>query len=263
MGLFGKREKKTCAICGKELGLFGKTRLEDGYLCKDCAGKLSPFFEGARRSTVEQIRQQLAYRERNKELARQFSPTRELGGTWRVLIDDAKRSLIITNQDDWQSANPDVIAFGDVRGCDVRIDESRRELYREDDGGHHQSYNPPRYEYSYDFWVTVRVSNPYFGTIKFKLNDWPVDRRPSAEYDHYEHEAYEIRSALTSLNASPQQPYQQQGGYQPAGSPQTALQVACAQQDVTQTATPAFCPNCGAPVTPGARFCESCGSRLS
>lgn len=244
MGLFGKREKKTCTVCGKELGLFGKTKLEDGYLCKECAGKLSPFFDNARHSTVSQIKQQLAYRETNEESVSSFSPTRELGGTWRVLIDDSDRSIIITKERDWRSANPDVIAFEDVKGCDVRIDEDRRELYREDKDGHRQSYSPPRYEYSYDFWVTVRVSNPYFTTIKFKLNDWSVDRRPSAEYDRYEREAYEIRNALTSLNAPAQQPYQQ------------PVRRAAAQ-------APAFCPSCGAPVTPGARFCESCGSPLS
>lgn len=38
MGLFDKfLEKKECGICGKELGLLGKTKLQDGYVCKDCA----------------------------------------------------------------------------------------------------------------------------------------------------------------------------------------------------------------------------------
>lgn len=318
MGLFGRREKKTCAICGKELGLFGKTKLEDGYLCKDCAGRLSPFFEDARRSTVDQVKQQLEYREANEAILKTFSPTRELGGTWRVLIDDNKGGIVITNQRDWKAANPDVINFADVKGCDVRVDENRRELYREDKEGHRQSYSPPRYEYSYDFWVTIRVSNPYFSTIKFKLNDWSVERRPSAEYDRYEQDANEIRNALISLGVSAQQQYRQ-GGYQqqapqqsrhqasyqqPASCQQPASyqqptsyqqpiqpiyqqaasrvansQQLIYQQQVTQAAqqqsaqpaqqavaqaTPrAFCPNCGAPVTPGARFCESCGSALS
>lgn len=265
MGLFGKREKKTCAICGKELGLLGRTKLEDGYLCKDDARKLSPFFDNARHSTVSQIKQQLAYREANEESVSSFNPTRELGGTWRVLIDDDSHGLVVTRDRDWRSENPDVIAFEDVRGCDVRIDEDRRELYREDDEGHRKSYSPPRYEYSYDFWVTIRVDNPYFDTIRFKLNDWSVDRRPSAEYDRYEREAHEIRSALTSLNAPAQQPRRQ------AAHEQVASQAAYARQPYQQQAVqpaarasaPAFCPNCGAPATPGARFCESCESPLA
>ena len=45
MGFFDKMfEKKECAICGTELGLLGKTKISEGYLCKECAGKLSPYF---------------------------------------------------------------------------------------------------------------------------------------------------------------------------------------------------------------------------
>ena len=68
MGLFGKMfEKKTCSICGGEIGLLGNRKLEDGNLCKECAGKLSPFFSDRRASTVEQIAEQLEYREANRQ----------------------------------------------------------------------------------------------------------------------------------------------------------------------------------------------------
>ena len=53
MGFFDKMfEKKECAICGTELGLLGKTKISEGYLCKECAGKLSPYFHGYRSSTA-------------------------------------------------------------------------------------------------------------------------------------------------------------------------------------------------------------------
>ena len=81
MGLFGKIfEKKNCDICGAEIGLLGNRKLEDGNLCKECAAKLSPFFSDRRRSTVEQIREQLDYREANKERVAAFNATRTLGG---------------------------------------------------------------------------------------------------------------------------------------------------------------------------------------
>ena len=67
MGLFGKVfEKKECSICGGEIGLLGNRKLADGNLCKNCAKKLSPWFEERRQSTVEDIRRQLDYREMNK-----------------------------------------------------------------------------------------------------------------------------------------------------------------------------------------------------
>ena len=41
MGLFGKLfEKENCAFCGKELGVFGKKKLEDGVMCGKCQEKL-------------------------------------------------------------------------------------------------------------------------------------------------------------------------------------------------------------------------------
>ena len=60
MGLF---DKKYCSICGDKIGLLGNRKLEDGNLCKHCAAKLSPFFSERRHSTVDGIKEQLAYRE--------------------------------------------------------------------------------------------------------------------------------------------------------------------------------------------------------
>ena len=60
MGFF---DKKYCDVCGEKIGLLGNRKLEDGNLCKECASKLSPFFSDRKSSTVEEIKQQLAYRE--------------------------------------------------------------------------------------------------------------------------------------------------------------------------------------------------------
>lgn len=56
MGLF---DKKNCDICGEKIGLLGNRKLDDGNLCKNCASKLSPWFEERRHSTVEDIKRQL------------------------------------------------------------------------------------------------------------------------------------------------------------------------------------------------------------
>lgn len=80
MALFGKLfEKKECAICGGEIGLLGNRKLEDGNCCKKCAAKLSPWFSDRRQSTVEEIKEQLAYREANQEKVAAFHVTRTLG----------------------------------------------------------------------------------------------------------------------------------------------------------------------------------------
>ncbi len=90
MGFFDKMfEKKECAICGTELGLLGKTKINEGYLCKECVGKLSPFFGGYRSSTADDIREQLAYREANAERLASFNPTRTLSaGRTNIMLDE-------------------------------------------------------------------------------------------------------------------------------------------------------------------------------
>jgi len=90
MAFFSKLfEKKICDVCGGEIGLLGNRKLEDGNLCKNCAGRLSPWFEERRHSTVEQIKQQLAYRERNQADLQGFNPSRVIGGReYKVYVED-------------------------------------------------------------------------------------------------------------------------------------------------------------------------------
>ena len=52
MGLF---DKKYCDICGEKIGLLGNCKLDDGNLCKECAQKLSPWFEERRHSIFYKI----------------------------------------------------------------------------------------------------------------------------------------------------------------------------------------------------------------
>ena len=93
MGLF---DKKYCDICGEKIGLLGNRKLENGNLCKDCAGKLSPFFSDRRNSTVEEIKAQLAYREKNREMLAGFSPYITFDGSKKVYIDPAVEYFIVT-----------------------------------------------------------------------------------------------------------------------------------------------------------------------
>ena len=171
MGLFGNLfEKKECSVCGGEIGLLGNRKLEDGNLCKNCAKKLSPWFSERRHSTVEEIKQQLAYREENQKKAAQFSTTRSLGDNWRLLTDDTHRWLTVTRSRNLSETNPDILDYTAVTGCRMDIDEDRTELMQEGKDGQRISYNPPRFEYSYNFDIIVTVNNPYFDEMRFRLN---------------------------------------------------------------------------------------------
>ena len=179
MGLFGKLfEKKECDICGGEIGLLGNRKLEDGNLCKNCAAKLSPFFSDRRRSTVEEIREQLDYREANKAEVEKFHTTLTLGEYTKVLFDEDQRKFMVTSSRNLLEANPDVLDYSQVTGCRVDVDESKFELKRKDNEGKEVSFNPPRYECSYTFTVIINVNHPYFDEIRVRLNSSPVKVTP-------------------------------------------------------------------------------------
>lgn len=251
MGLF---EKKFCDICGEKIGLFGTRKLEDGKICSRCAGKLSPWFGERRRSTLEEIKAQLAYREDNRRLVAEFHTTRSLGGHTRVLLDEDARRFLVTEARDLAEANPDVLDYAQVTGCELDIDEHRQEEYRQVDGKS-VSYNPRRFRYSYDFYVTIRVNHRYFSEMRFRLNSssvevgsqpmgaglggWGLHRPGAGEYQQYIQMGNEIKEALTQARQEAREEIQAQN------APKAAR----------------VCPFCGATTFPDASGrCEYCGS---
>ena len=165
---------------------------------------------------------------------------------------------MVTRARNLVEANPDVLDFADVTGCNLDIDESRSELKREDKDGKEVSYNPPRYEYSYDFYITIFVNNPYFDEIRFQLNSSSVDITPppamrpgmtarcnpetNVEYRNYKKLGEEIRQVLTQVRKDVREKIEQ------AAAPKMAV----------------TCPYCGATTTPDASgCCEYCGGAVN
>ena len=262
MGLFSK---KYCDVCGEKIGLLGNRKLEDGNLCKECAKKLSPWFSDRRQSTVTEIKEQLAYREANQEKVAQFHPTRSLGERTKVLLDEDAGKFMVTSARDWRQANPDVLEFADVTGCRLDIDETRDELTYEDADGKDQHYNPPRYEYSYDFYIDISVNHPYFDQIRFQLNRQDITVSPQTsssisiagvslgggatlnpdnnpEYRSCKQLGEEICAALTQVRETVRE------NMEAANAPKQAV----------------TCPFCGATTTPDTSgCCEFCGGAVN
>lgn len=285
MGLF---DKKYCDICKEKIGLLGNRKLEDGNLCKDCAKKLSPWFSDRRSSTVEQIKEQLAYREANRSKAAQFRATKSFGEGMRVLIDEPHIQFMVTRADDLASANPDVIDFASIVDCTMDVDEHCTEVMRTDRDGKRVSYNPPRYEYRYDFDITIRVNTPYFDEIKFQLNENDVriiseapgtvglfgrgasiDPSYNIEYRKYMdmgtalcREMCEIRDRMADIGRM-QQTYNATGELPNADAELEALRRKAGITDSAAAAPasgPWTCPACGAQ-NAGGKFCEFCGTK--
>ena len=238
MGLF---DKKYCDVCGAKIGFLGNRKLEDGNLCKDCAKKLSPWFSERRNSTVSEIKEQLAYREKNRERAAQFRTTRSYGEDCKVLLDEEHRWFTVTRARDLAGANPDILDCTALTGCRVDIDESRTEQKREGPDGKEVSYNPPRYDLDYDFNLTIHVNTPYFTEINLRVNDSTIDQRGSIEYREAKRQATEVRDALVQLRQ------ETRDSVVAAKAPKTAV----------------TCPFCGATTIPDASGrCEYCGGAI-
>ena len=246
MGLF---DKKYCSICGAQIKLLGNRKLEDGNCCKDCASKLSPFFSERRHSTVESIKEQLAYREANLAEVENFNVTRTIGESTKILIDEDQKKFIITSVNKWRETNPDVIPFSAVTGCETKIDEDKDEEMTTDKDGNRVSYNPPHYTYSYDFYVTVFVNNPYFDEINFQINRSSVSQtvvgstppRHGSEYEGYANSLEEIKAIFSGIREDTR----------------AAAEAASAPK------VPVHCPSCGATTIPDSKgCCEFCGCAL-
>lgn len=263
MGLF---DKKYCDFCGKKIGLFGNNKLKDANMCGDCSRKLSPWFNGRRQSTKAEIQQQMSYREANQQAVNAFHATRTLGKSTRLYLDEDNRKFLVTDARDLRAANPDVLDYSQVTGCEFDINEDRDELMRKDKEGNEVSYNPPRYEYSYDFDIVIRVNHPYFNEMRFSLahnvetGELPMGAVASmgqanfrsamggrsgqgvSEYNECVRMGNEIKKVVDDMRQVIRKEIQEQN------APRTAV----------------TCPYCGATTIPDANgCCEYCGGAVN
>ena len=261
MGFF---DRKYCDFCGNKIGMLGNRTLEDGNMCKDCASKLSPWFSERRHSNKAEIAAQLEYREANKAAVEAFHVTRTLGRHTKLLVDEDHRKLAVTSARDLREANPDILDFSQVTGCDLDIDESRNEIKRKDKDGKPISYIPPRYEYSYNFHVTIHVDHPFFDEIRYSLSNgyvktgersmaaapgaWKLNQQGNlnspAVRDYYEYMnmGAEIKELVMEMRRDAREEIAA------ANAPKKAV----------------TCPFCGASTIPDENgCCEYCGSALN
>ena len=165
MGLFSK---KSCDICGGEIGLLGNKKLADGNMCKNCASKLSPWFQDRKHTSLADIKDQLAYREENEKEVANFNPSLSLGnGSTVVMIDEDQNKFIVTSARKWRDTNPDVIKFDDVLGCEMKIDLSSYEDTEQGPDG--ETHKTGIVENTYTFNEIIRVRNDFFDEIRFTL----------------------------------------------------------------------------------------------
>ena len=196
MGLF---DKKFCDVCGEKIGMLGNRKLEDGNLCKDCAKKLSPWFDDRRHSTLEEIKSQLQMREENRSLVSSFRPGRVIRSDRYNLYIDERQQLFAASVNLDREDNPDIISLSQITGSNLDVNETRTEEYRTDRDGERESYNPPRYSYSYDYYFYIYLNHPYINEMKLKLNSMDISEDDRNRRHDVERAGQEMMSYLQNV----------------------------------------------------------------
>ena len=235
-------DKKFCDICGAKIGLLGNHKLSDGNMCKECAKKMSPFMTGRKQYSVAEMKEHLAYREANQQRVASFNPTRTFGIGTKVYLDDNQGLMVVSSKPRYREDNADLIEFNQVTGCDLDIQESRREVKRKDSEGKEVSYVPARYKYEYDFYIVIHVGHPWFNQIRFRVNQSTIEGKTSMPYKETDRKATELRDALQNLHQ----------------------EVRASAAEAAKPKTSVNCPGCGASTLPDANGrCEYCGFAIS
>ena len=99
----------------------------------------------------------------------------------------------------------------------------------------------------------------------------PVSQEAPQDNAQYQPVSQEVPQDNTQYQPVSQEVPQDNTPYQPVSqevpqadtNTEVPVQAAVAQAAPVQQASPAFCGNCGTPVTPGASFCQNCGNKLN
>ena len=265
--------------------MFGYKKLEDGEICKDCLKLLSPWFEDRRHTTVAEIKEQIAYRQRNAKELEHFTISRQLGKYEYIMyieeVNGVPTRFFVTNQSDYKAVNPDIISFKDVVSCITDVDERHEEIKYRNSEGQTVSYRPPRYNHHHNFYIRMEIrNNPYFHEIKFRINSSDIVLETEGDVGGgiggavlagvLQGAGINTRGAQadTPGNFSERRRYAEcaaicQKIEQAVEDGKRGAQPAAVipAPPVQEAPKPKFCPNCGAPYE-GGKFCQNCGSRL-
>lgn len=186
MGLF---KKENCCLCGGKTGMLDKKCLS-GKVCKECAKKMSPWFDDYKNSIAGALDAQRMGREIDAGLIQTkiYNFSKIFGEFGVILIDEKEKKFIafpdtskglfgnqrkVTSIDDVIDLGPDIIRFDQVEDFEIDITETTREE-KQTVNGQQVSYNPPHILYMETFTLRMKINHPYVKSIYIQLNDGAV-----------------------------------------------------------------------------------------
>ena len=181
MALF---KKENCCLCGGKTGMLDK-KCPDGKVCKDCAKKLSVWFDDWKNTDKSQLEAQIRMREEYVKIAKMHDFNKIFGEFGVILIDEDARKFIafpdtskglfgsprtVRALDDVIDLGPDLIDFSQVADFEIDITETSREEKRTVNG-QQVSYDPPHILYMETFTLRMKLKHPYIKSVYIQLNN--------------------------------------------------------------------------------------------
>lgn len=121
---------KICDVCGGALTAYGSKKLKDGVLCRYCKKKMSEWIgdEALAEMSAEDVKAHLEYRAKNQEELEGFIPEFVAGEKYKLYVDSAKESFLISRKKDFKTANADLLKLSAIKEIRLytSIDEDQK-----------------------------------------------------------------------------------------------------------------------------------------
>ncbi|MEE1281254.1 MAG: DUF4428 domain-containing protein [Acutalibacteraceae bacterium] len=202
--------KKNCVVCKDKASILTRIRLNDGFLCNDCAKKCSEHLDDYDEITAEDIRKHLEYREKNKlsKSLTEFKPTLTLGEYEILKIDEKHRTWLLDTGKRLKNENPDIFYLSQI--TDVLFVRKKELLNQYKENKESKSKlikflnRKNRWPlYGYWFYVVIKVNHPYFSEISMRVNKYIVNEINQIQYlscVRYAQDIIDIISELAKIN---------------------------------------------------------------
>ncbi|MEE0266123.1 MAG: DUF4428 domain-containing protein [Acutalibacteraceae bacterium] len=209
--------KKNCVVCKDKASVLTRIRLNDGFLCSDCAKKCSEHLEDYDEITADEIKKHLEYRKRNKnsKMLTDFKPTLILGEYEILKIDEKHNTWVLDTGKHLKNENPDIFYLSQI--TDV-ISVRKKELlnqYKENTAistnrvvkfFNRKNLWPL---YGYWFYVVIKVNHPCFSEINMRINKFIINETNQTQYLSCVRYAQDIVDAVTELSEASKKQEQQ------------------------------------------------------
>lgn len=199
--------KKNCVVCGDKASILTRIKLNDGFLCNDCAKKCSEHLDDYDEITAEEIKKHLKYRDKNKHSAmlKNFSPTMELGEYEKLKIDEPHGYWLLETEKRFHNDNPDIFMLSQITDAEfVRKKECLNNFDSEESSqkitAKFTRKKNRRPIYGFWFYVVIKVNHPCFTEINMRINKYIINEKNQIEYLAAVRTAQDIVDAITELS---------------------------------------------------------------